>query len=94
MGKADCPCQKQKCLTPKKCFDNKKLKKLVGYNKPIKSDTINILIDNNKSDSGNYLESSLGKLSGTKFYTSIYLKTLKNMGNLLSILNFFIEKKI
>ena len=86
-------CQKPKSQTPKKCFDEKKLKKLVGYKTPIKNNTINILVDNNKSDSGNYLDSSLEKLAGTKFYTSIYLKTLENIGNLLDHPEIFYRKE-
>ena len=76
-------CLKKINSTPRKCFDNKKLKKLVGVNEPIKKNTINILVNPNKSDSGNYLESSLGKLPGKKHYTSVYLSCLKNIGNFL-----------
>ena len=86
-------CQKPNSKTPKKCFDNKKLKELVGYNTIVKNNNINILTDNNKSDSGNYLESALGKLPGTKFYTSIYLSTLKNIGNLLDHPELFYRKE-
>ena len=50
-------------------------------NEPINKN--NILVNPNKNDSGNYLESSLGKLPGKKNYTSVYLSCLKNIGNLL-----------
>ena len=76
-------CLQKKNDTPRKCFNNKKLKILVGVNMPIKANTINILANPNKGDSGNYLESSLGKLPGKMHYTSVYLKELKNIGNLL-----------
>ena len=74
---------KKKNYTPRKCFNNKKLKILVGVNMPIKDNTINILANPNKGDRGNYLESSLGKLPGKMHYTSVYVKELKNIGNLL-----------
>jgi len=69
--------------TPKKCFDDKKLKRLVSINHIIKNDTINVLPENRESDGGNYLESSYGKLPGTKYYTFVYLTLLNNIGNLL-----------
>ena len=68
--------------TPKKCFDNKRLKQLVRINDIIENNTINVLVNNNRSDSGNYLESSFGQLPGAKYYTSVYLKMIKNIGNL------------
>ena len=46
----------------------------------------------NKSDSRNYLESSLGKLPGKKHYTSVYLSCLKNIGNLLDHPELFYNK--
>ena len=79
--------------TPKKCFDNHKLKKLVGINNAVKKNTINILSDNHKSDTGNYFESSFGKLSGTKLYTFVYLKQLQNIGNLLYHPELFYQKE-
>ena len=78
--------------TPRKCFENKKLKKLVEINKPIKNNTINILTCQNKSDRGNYLESSFGKLPGNMYYTSVYLQELKNIGNLLDHPELFYNK--
>ena len=85
-------CHKKINSTPRKCFDNKKLKKLVGVNEPIKKKTINILANPHKSDSGHYLESSLGKLPGKKHYTSVYLSCLKNIGNLLDHPELFYNK--
>ena len=76
-------CHKKMNSTPRKCFDIKKLKKLLGLNDPINKNNINILVNPNKSNSGNYLESSLGKLPGKKHYTSVFLSYLKNIGNLL-----------
>ena len=69
--------------SPRKCFDNKKLKTLVGVNKPIKNNTINILDNPDRGDNRNYLESSLGKLPENMQYTSVYLNRLKNIGNLI-----------
>ena len=85
-------CFKKLNTTPRKCFENKKLKKLVGVDKPIKDNTINILTCPAKSDSGNYLESSLGKLPGNMYYTSVYLQELKNIGNLLDHPELFYNK--
>ena len=78
--------------TPTKCFDNKILKRLAGVNEPIRNNTINILPNPGKSDSGNYLESSLGKLPGSAYYTSVYLQRLKNIGNLLDHPELFYNK--
>ena len=49
----------------------------------INKNIINILINQKKSDSWNYLESYLGKLPRKKHYTSMYLSCLKNIWNLL-----------
>lgn len=78
--------------TPIKCFDNKTLKRLAGVNEPIRNNTINVLPNPGKSDSGNYLESSLGKLPGAVYYTSVYLQCLKNIGNLLDHPELFYNK--
>ena len=77
---------------PRKCFDNKKLKTLVGVNKPIKNNTINILDNPDRGDNRNYLESSLGKLSENMQYTSVYLNRLKNIGNLIDHPELFYNK--
>ena len=86
-------CLKKESKTPKKCFDNKKLKELVGFNNAIKKNTVNILSDNTKSNSGHYFESSFGKLPHTKYYTFVYLKWLKNIGNLLDHPELFYKKE-
>ena len=86
-------CLKKISKTPKKCFDNKILKELVEINNTIKKNTINILNNNEKCDSGYYYESSFGKLPETKYYTFIYLKWIKNIGNLLDHPELFYKKE-
>ena len=86
-------CEKVINETPKKCFDNKILKELVGINNSIKNDTINILAYNDKSNSGDYFESSFGKLPESKYYTSVYLKINKNKGNLIDHPELFYKKE-
>ena len=83
---------KRAIQTPKKCFENKMLKRLVGINDNIKNNTINILSSSKKSDSGHYYESSYGKLPGTRFYTFVYLKLLKDMKNLIDHPELFYSK--
>ena len=82
------------CETPKKCFDNKTLKTLVGLeNNNNEKETINILHDNKKSDSGNYFESSFGKCEGYNVYTFTLLECLKSPGKLLDHPEFFYNKE-
>ena len=56
-------CDKEINETPKKCFDNKLLKKLVGINNSIKNNTINILANNDKSDSGTLFSEFIWKIA-------------------------------
>ena len=77
----------------KKCFDSKMSKEIMRYKCPIKKNKISILIENNKSDTNNYLEDALGKLQGTKINTSICLRTIKNNGNLLDHPELFYKKE-
>ena len=86
-------CDKEINETPKKCFDNKLLKKLVGINNSIKNNTINILASNYKSDSGYYFQSSFGKLPETNYYTFVYLNCIKKNGNLIDHPELFYEKQ-
>lgn len=86
-------CKKEISKTPRKCFDNKVLKKLVPIQKEIKDNTINILTKKKESDSGSYLESSYGKLYGTKMYTFVYLYKLKNIGALLDQPELFCDRE-
>lgn len=64
--------------TPKKCFKDKKLKELVSINEINHEKYINILFNDEKSDSGNYFESSFGRLSNTSIYTFTYLSLIKH----------------
>ena len=64
--------------TPKKCFKDKKLKELVKINKINHEKYINILFDEEKGDSGNYFESSFGRLANTNIYTFTCLSRIKH----------------
>lgn len=83
-------CNKPKCSTPLKCFDikSKKKRKLVGEFNSQRKEYINILSNPKRSDSGNYFESSFGKLSGLKLFTFSFLKRIKNQDKLLDPLLF------
>jgi len=70
--------EKDNRATPKKCFKDKKLKELVIINQINHEKNINILFDKEKSDSGNYFESSFGRLANTKYYTFTYLSRIKH----------------
>ena len=84
---------KKICPTPKKCFDNKTLKELVKVKDKNKKNAINILSNDKKGDSGNYYESSFGKLKGTDIYTFSYLKIINNVGILLDSPELFSRKE-
>jgi len=87
-------CNKPKCSTPFKCIDikSKKKRKIVGEMNYKNKNNINILSNPEKSDSGNYFESSFGKLSGTNFFTFTLLKRIKNQDKLLDNPLLFTEK--
>ena len=84
-------CYKQEKSTPIKCFDNKQLKELVPVMN-YKTKYINILSNDEGSDSGNYFESSFGKLEKTRLYTFSFLKLIKNKGKLLDNPLLFTDK--
>ena len=84
--------KKSKSITPIKCFENKRIKKLVPTLSINKEDNINILYDDKKSDSGKYFESSFGKIPNKKFYSFSYLNKIKNDGNLLDNPKLFTDK--
>ena len=85
-------CEKKISASPKKCFDNKILKELVGISMMNIKDTINVLANDKRSDSGNYFESSFGKLPGNAIYTFTYLRQIKDIGILLDYPEFFYDK--
>ena len=86
-------CEKKTCNTPKKCFDNKVLKELVRIDVKAQKNIINVLADSDRSDSGNYYESSFGILPGKELYTFTYLKRIKNVGKLLDHPELFYKKE-
>ena len=79
--------------TPFKCIERNTIKKLVQELNFKDKKNINILYNKNKSDSGNYFESSFGKLSGTKLFTFSYLKRISNPGKLLDNPLLFTQKE-
>ena len=78
--------------TQKKCFKNKKLKELVQINNINHEKYINILFDKDKSDSGNYFESSFGKFANTNIYTFTCLSRIKH-GKLIDYPDLFYNRE-
>ena len=83
----------EKSDTPRKCFDNKILKKLVPISDVDGKNNINALSDGERSDSGNYYECSYGKLSGTEFYTFTLLKKLNDINKLIDVPELFYKNE-
>ena len=75
--------ESSKIDTPFKCIKKGKIKKLVSFKTQKKKNRINILYSNERSDSGNFFESSFDKLKNTQYYTFTYLKNIKDKGKLI-----------